>query len=70
LPKFTGEGDKVVEEHLEAFYSYTDNHTIGNEDVWMRIFVHSLDGEARNWFRAFPPRYIVRIEALDYAFLM
>jgi hypothetical protein len=40
-----------------------------NEDVWMRIFVHSLDGEARKWFRALPPRSIDGIEALDEAFL-
>jgi hypothetical protein len=54
FPKFTGEGDIIVEEHLEGFYSYTDNHAIENEDVWMRIFVHSLDGESRKWFRDSP----------------
>jgi hypothetical protein len=54
LPKFTGEGDITAEEHLKSFYSYTNNHAIENEDVWMRIFVHSLDGEARKWFRALP----------------
>jgi hypothetical protein len=69
LPKFTGEGDITAEAHLEAFYSFTDNHAIENEDVWMRIFVHSLDGEARKWFRAFPPGSIGGIEALDEVFL-
>jgi hypothetical protein len=38
-------------------------------DVWMRIFVHSLEGEARKWFRAFPPGSINGIEALDNASL-
>jgi hypothetical protein len=69
LPKFMGEGDITAEAHLEAFYSFTDNHAIENEDVWMRIFVHSLDGEARKWFRALPPGSIGGIEALDEAFL-
>ena len=69
FPKFTGEGDITVEEHLKAFYSYTNNHAIENEDVWMRIFVRSLDGEARKWFRDFPPGSIVGIKALDDAFL-
>jgi hypothetical protein len=69
FPKFTGEGDITAEGHLEAFYSFTDNHAIENEDVWMRIFVHSLDGEARKWFRALPPGSIDGIEALDEAFL-
>jgi hypothetical protein len=38
-------------------------------DVWMRIFVHSLQGKARKWFKALPPGYIDGIEALDNAFL-
>jgi ribonuclease HI len=69
LPKFTGEGDITAEEHLEAFYSFTDCHVIMDADVWMRIFVHSLEGEARKWFRALPPGSIDGIEALDEAFL-
>jgi hypothetical protein len=69
LPKFAGEGDITVEAHLEAFYSFTDNQAIENEYVWMRIFVHSLNGEARKWFRAFPPGSIGGIEALYEVFL-
>jgi hypothetical protein len=33
MPKFTGEGDITVEEHLAAFYNYEDNLNIENEDV-------------------------------------
>jgi hypothetical protein len=69
LPKFTGEGDIAAEEHLEAFYSFTYDHVIMHVDVWMRIFVHSLEGEARNWFRALPLGSIDGIEDLDNAFL-
>jgi len=52
MPKFTGEEDITGEEHLATFYSYADNLNIENEDVWMRVFVQSLDGEARKWFRS------------------
>jgi hypothetical protein len=69
LPKFTGEGDVTADEHLEAFYSFTDDNVIMHADVWMRIFVHSLQGEARKWFKALPPGSIDGIEALDNAFL-
>ena len=55
MPKFTGEGDITVEENLAAFYSYADNLNIENEDVWMRVFVQSLDGEVRKWFRGLTP---------------
>jgi ribonuclease HI len=69
MPKFTGEGDITAEEHLAAFYSYADNLNIGDEDVWMRVFVQSLDGEVRKWFRGLAPGSIAGIDALDNAFL-
>jgi ribonuclease HI len=69
MPKFTGEEDITAEEHLSTFYSYADNHNIENEDVWMRVFVQSLDGEARKWFRGLTPGSIDGIEALDDSFL-
>jgi len=69
MPKFMGEEDIIVEEHLVAFYSYVDNLNIENEDVWMRVFVQSLDGEVRKWFRGLTPWSIVGIEALDDIFL-
>jgi hypothetical protein len=51
MPKFTGKEDTTAEEHLAFFYSYADNLNIVNEDVWMRVFIQSLDGEVRKWFR-------------------
>jgi hypothetical protein len=69
MPKFTGEGDVTVEEHLVDFYNYADNLNIENEDVWMRVFIQSLDGELRKWFRGLAPRSIAGIEALDNVFL-
>jgi uncharacterized small protein (DUF1192 family) len=54
---------------LASFYSYADNLNIENEDVWMRVFVQSLDGEVRKWFRGLAPGSITGIEALDNVFL-
>ena len=69
MPKFTGIDGVTAKEHLESFYSYADNLDISENDVWMRVFVQSLDGEARKWFRELAPRSIANIEALDDAFL-
>jgi hypothetical protein len=69
MPKFTGEGELTAKEHLAAFYSYADNLNIENEDVWMRVFVQSLDGEVRKWSRGLAPGSIVGIEVLDSSFL-
>jgi hypothetical protein len=35
----------------------------------MRVFVQSLDGEVRKWFRELTHGYIAGIEALDDVFL-
>ena len=69
MPKFTGEEDITAEEHLSTFYSYEYNLNIENEDVWLRVFVQSLDVEARKWSRGLTPGSIDGIEALDDAFL-
>jgi hypothetical protein len=69
IPKFTGEEDIIVEEHVSSFYSYADNINIENGDVWLRFFVQGLDGEARKWFKGLTPRSIDGIEALYDSFL-
>ena len=69
MPKFKREGSFIAEEHLEAFYSYAENINIEQEDVWTRVFVQSLDGQARKWFKELPAGSVVGIEALDDIFL-
>jgi hypothetical protein len=69
MPQFTGEGDMTAEEHLSSFYRFAEIQAIENEDVWMRVFVQSLDGDARDWFKDLPPRSIDGIDALDDSFL-
>ena len=69
MPKFTGAGEYTAEEHIESFYSYAENINISEEDVWTRVFVQSLDGQARKWFKELPANSITGIEQLDEAFL-
>lgn len=38
---------------------------IEHEDVWLRIFAQSLEGEVKKWFMDFPPNSIRNIEAMD-----
>ena len=64
-----GEEDITAKEHFAYFYIYVDNLNIENEDVWMRFFVQSLDGEAKKWFRILAPGSSVGIESIDDAFL-
>ena len=69
MPKFTREGDFIAKEHLEDFYNYAENINIEQEDVWTRVFVQSLDGQARKWFKELPTRLVAGIEALEDIFL-
>ena len=69
MNKFTGDGDFIAKEHLEAFYSYAENINIEQEDVWTRVFVQSLDGQARKWFKELLVGSVVGIEALDDIFI-
>jgi hypothetical protein len=69
FPRFNGEGGVTIEEHLNSFYSFADNFNVEHADVWMRLFVQSLDGEARKWFKSLPPNSTVDIDALDDTFL-
>ena len=44
-PKFSGEGEVTSVEHLADFYTYADNLNIEHEDIWMIVFVQSLEGD-------------------------
>lgn len=51
LPRFNGETCLSVEDHLTAFLGSVDNMNIEHEDVYMRSFVQSLEGNIMIWFR-------------------
>ena len=69
LPRFNRQSETSVEEHWNAYYSYVDNQNIENEDVWMRVFVQILDGEARKCFRELPVGSRHGIEVLEEVFM-
>ena len=69
LHKYDGEREVTTEEHLVHFYYFVDNYNVQNQDVWIRLFVQSLDGEARKWFRGLPANSIIGIKVLDDVFL-
>ena len=65
LPRFNGQGETTAKENWDAFLSYADNQDIEAKDVWMRMFVQSLDGEVRKWFKELPANSITLIEELQ-----
>ena len=69
LPRFDNEGETTAEENLTTFYSFADNFQVVYDDVWMRIFVQSLDGEVRKYFKNLRDNSITTIKDLDVTFL-
>ena len=69
LPRFNGQGETTAEEHWDAFLSNEYNQNIEAKDVWMRMFVQSLDGEVRKWFKELLANKITLIEELHDAFM-
>src|SRR5271156_5174201 len=52
LPRYDSEKKIKADEHLDAFLNYMDDLNIVHQDVFMRLFVQSLEGEPRKSFRS------------------
>ena len=68
LPRFIGEDEVTVEQHLPLFFTFAENLNVEHLDVVMRFFVQSLNGEARKWFNGFPNASINNWEELETQF--
>lgn len=51
LPRYNGENGAIPDERLDAFHDYMDKLNVQFEDVQMRLFVQSLEGEPKKHFR-------------------
>jgi hypothetical protein len=69
LPKYNGEPTLSVEEHLVSFQDFTDNLFMEHDNVFMRLFVQTLEGYVHKWFRELPTASIDSWQALESAFM-
>ena len=69
LPRFSGENDTEAQKHVEIFCSFAENFNVEHLDVVLRLFVQSLDGEARKWFKTLGAHSINTWEAMEDAFI-
>jgi hypothetical protein len=51
---FAGKFGESVEDHLADFSKLLDDFEVEHEDVAMRMFVSTLEGEARTWYKSLP----------------
>jgi hypothetical protein len=51
FPKYDGEKAISAKEHMGAFQDFTHNLFMEHDDVFMRLFVQTLERDVRKWFR-------------------
>lgn len=66
---FDGTGSHTALQHTKKIQDYFENYEIDDDDVRMKIFVQSLTGDVRPWFRALPMKFIADPEALYQTFI-
>lgn len=66
--RFTGEDELTIEKHIVSFCAFSENLNVEYLDVVMRLFVQSLDGDARKWFKTLSTNSINSWEELENAF--
>jgi hypothetical protein len=52
LPLFAGRSKELVEDHLASFSKLLDDFEVEHEDLVIRMFVSTLEGEARTWYKS------------------
>jgi hypothetical protein len=53
-PLFVGRLGESVEDHLAKFLQAVGDFDVEHEDVVMRMFVSTLEGEVRAWYKSLP----------------
>ena len=66
---FDGTGTYTALQHTKKMQDYFENYEIDDDGVRMKIFVQSLTGEVRTWFRALVANSIANPDALYQSFL-
>ena len=66
---FDGTSTYTALQHTKKTQDYFENYEIDDDDVRMKIFVQSLTGEVRTWFKALAANSIADSGALYQSFL-
>jgi hypothetical protein len=68
LPRFRGDDHDHPAQHLIDFHQYMDQQDIHHEDVLMKMFMYSLEGDARQWYRSLPISIISSLKDFHVVF--
>ena len=68
LPVFKEKKEDNPAEHLLKFHECMELLNLQHEDVRMKMFIHSLEGDARRWYFSLPPSSISSLENFHRVF--
>jgi hypothetical protein len=68
LPRFAEKKGDNPSDHLIRFHQCMIQLDINHEDVLMKMFVFSLEGDAREWYRSLPPSSISSLKEFHTVF--
>jgi hypothetical protein len=54
---------------MASFQDFTDNLFVEHDDVFMRLFVQTLEGDVRKWFSGLPHASINSWEDIETTFM-
>ena len=69
LPKFNVNHGVLASHHIQLFCDLMGDYEIADEDVHMKLFVQTLEGDARDWFAFLPECSISSWGELHMAFM-
>jgi hypothetical protein len=66
LPKFKEDKDDSPTEHLLEFHEHMHQMNIHHEDVLMKLFMYTLEGDAHEWYWSLSPSSISFLERVSH----
>ena len=71
LPRFTGNDEVIVEDHMDSFWAFFQLHPISDaaEDLAMKLLSATLHGNARKWYDNLLDASITSMGQLEETFL-
>ena len=70
MPKFGGNHENSTSHHVQLFSDLVGDFEIAHEDIQMKLFVQTLEDDARDWFSFLPACSISSCDELMLAFMM
>jgi hypothetical protein len=68
LPIFNTDDEKILAQHLKDFHACMHQLNIYHEDVLMKMFLSSLSGDIRQWYKALPVASISSLKDFHVVF--